>query len=132
MIFGWLLLRWLLVTFNINKTSSGETFWATFPCHRHFTLASVKVSTSSELYPGYFVWYMFFDWPGIQFFDSPLTQPVRLHLATCHLLCSTSVTYRMPCHASGHQVLPAQPLPREAEDFLGVAAILRMCFCSHT
>ena len=25
--------------------------------------------------------------------------------------------YRMPCHAIGHQVLPTQPLPREAGDF---------------
>ena len=32
-------------------------------------------------------------------------------------LCSTCVTYRTPCHAIGHQVLPTQPLPREAEDF---------------
>ena len=34
-----------------------------------------------------------------------------------HSLCSTCVTYRTPCHAIGHQVLPTQPLPREAEDF---------------
>ena len=32
-------------------------------------------------------------------------------------LCSTCVTYRMLCHAIGHQVLPTQPLPGEAEDF---------------
>ena len=32
-------------------------------------------------------------------------------------LCSTCVTYRTPCYAIGHQVLPTQPLPREAEDF---------------
>ena len=41
---------------------------------------------------------------GIQFFAYPS-------------LCSTCVTYRAPCHAAGHQVLPNQPLPREAEDF---------------
>ena len=27
------------------------------------------------------------------------------------------MTYRTPCHSIGHQVLPTQPLPREAEDF---------------
>ena len=77
----------------------------------------MKVSTSSELYPGYVLLPTFFDCPGIQSFDSPITQPVRLHLTTYHSLCSTSVTYRTPCHASVHQVLPTQPFPREAEDF---------------
>ena len=33
-------------------------------------------------------------------------------------LCSTCVTYRMPCCSTCHQVLPTHPLPREAEDFL--------------
>ena len=27
------------------------------------------------------------------------------------------MTYRMPCPATGHQVLPTKPLPREAKDF---------------
>ena len=44
-------------------------------------------------------------------------QSVRPPLVTYHSLCSTSVTYRTPCHAIGHQVLPTQHLPREAEDF---------------
>ena len=57
---------------------------------------------------------------GIQFcFFSPpfLTQSVRLPLVTYPSLCSTCVTYRTLCNAIGHQVLPTQPLPREAEDF---------------
>ena len=29
-----------------------------------------------------------------------------------YLLCSTCVTYGVPCHAIGHQVLPTHPLPR--------------------
>ena len=45
------------------------------------------------------------------------TQSVRLPLVTYPSLCSTCVTYRTPCHASGHQVLPIQPLLSEAEDF---------------
>ena len=55
----------------------------------------------------------------IQFFDSPpfTTQSVRLPLVTYSSLCSTCVTYRMLCHAIGHQVLPTQPLPREVENF---------------
>ena len=56
---------------------------------------------------------------SIQFFDSPPipTQSVRLPLVTYLSLSSTCVTYRTPCHSIGHQVLPTQPLPREAEDF---------------
>ena len=38
-------------------------------------------------------------------------------LVTYPSLCSTCVTYRTLCHALGHQVLPTQSLPREAEDF---------------
>ena len=45
------------------------------------------------------------------------TQSVRLPLVTYPSLCSTCVTYRTPSHGIGHQVLPTQPLPREAEDF---------------
>ena len=47
-------------------------------------------------------------------------QSVRPHLvASTTSLCSPCVTYGTSCHAIGHQVLPTQPLPREAEDFLG-------------
>ena len=46
------------------------------------------------------------------------TQSVRPALVTYPSLSSTCVTYRTPCHAIGHQVIPTQPLlPREAEDF---------------
>ena len=45
------------------------------------------------------------------------TQSVRLPMVTYPSLCSTCVTYRMPCHVIGHQVFPSQPIPREAEDF---------------
>ena len=45
------------------------------------------------------------------------TQSVRLPLVTYSSLCSTFMTYRMPCPAIGHQVLPTQPLSREAKDF---------------
>ena len=38
-------------------------------------------------------------------------------MVTYPSLCSTCVTYGTLCHAIGHQVLPTQPLPREAEDF---------------
>ena len=48
---------------------------------------------------------------------SSVTRSVRIHLVPYHSLCSTCVTYGMPCHAIGHQVLPTQQLPREAEDF---------------
>ena len=92
---GWLLLRWLLLIFSLNKTPLGETGCLSNP---YFLL------TGSS---------------GIQFFDSPPfpTQSVRLPLVTYPSLCSTCVTYRTLCHAIGHQVLSTQPLPRELEDF---------------
>ena len=45
------------------------------------------------------------------------TQPVRLPLVTYSSLSTTCVTYRTPCHSIDNQLLPTQPLPREAEDF---------------
>ena len=45
------------------------------------------------------------------------TQSIRLPLITNPSLCSTFLAYRTPCHSIGHQVLPTQPLLREAEDF---------------
>ena len=38
-----------------------------------------------------------------------LTQSVRLPAVIYHSLCSTCVTYRTPCHATGHQLLPTHP-----------------------
>ena len=87
-------LEWTLI-FNLNKTPSGETGCLSNP---YFLLTGCL---------------------DIQFFYSPPfpTQSVRLPLVTFPSLCSTCVTYRTPCHAIGHQVLPTQPLPREAKDF---------------
>ena len=45
------------------------------------------------------------------------TQSVRPYLVPFLSLCSTYLTYGMPCHSIGHQALPTQPLPGEAEDF---------------
>ena len=77
---------------------------------------SAKVSTSSVLYPGHFRILSFIDCPDIQFFDSPLAQSLRLHLATYHSLCSTCATYGTPCHAIGHQLFPTQPFAANATD----------------
>ena len=95
LLLGWLLLGWLLLTFNFNKTPLGEIGCLGNP---YFLLTGCL---------------------GIQFFDSPPspTQPTRLSLVTYPSLCSTCMTYRTPCHSIGHQVVPTQPLPREAEDF---------------
>ena len=89
---GWLLLGWLFLIFS-NKTPLGETGCLS---NSYFLLTGCS---------------------GIQFFDSPPTQSVRLPLVTYPSLCSNCVTYRTLCHAIGHQVLPTQPLPREVEDF---------------
>ena len=82
-------------------------------------LRPVKVSTSSELYPDYFRLPTFLNVYASNFLihSSFLTQSVRLPLVTYTSQCSTCVTYRTPCHASAHQVLPTQSIPREAEDF---------------
>ena len=74
-------------------------------------LRPVKVSTSSELYPDYFQASSFLIHPPFP------TQSVRLPLVSYPSLCSTCVTYRRLCIAIGQQVLPTQPIPREAEDF---------------
>ena len=81
--------------FNLNKTLLGETGCLNNP---YFLLTGCL---------------------GIQFFNLlPFpTQSARLPLVTYPSLCSTCVTYRTPCHAIGHQVLPTQPIPKEAEDF---------------
>ena len=82
-------------------------------------LRPVKISTSSELYPDYFRLPTFLNVQASSFFIHPPfpTQSVRLHLVTYPSLCSTCVTYRMPCHAIGHLAFPTQPLPMEAEGF---------------
>ena len=82
-------------------------------------LRSVKVSTSSELYPDCFWLPAFLDCSGIQFLIHLLflTQSVRLPLVTYPWLYIAYMIYKMPCYASGQQALPTQPLPREAEDF---------------
>ena len=87
-------LGWALI-FNINKTPSTETGCLSNP---YFLLTGCL---------------------GIQFLiHSPFpTQSGRIPLVTYPSLCSTCVTYRMLCHAIGHQVLPTQPLFREAEYF---------------
>ena len=87
-------LGWPLI-FNLNKTPLRETGYLSNPC------------------------FLFTGCLGIQFLiHSPFpTQPVRLPLVTYPSLCSTCMTYRTPCHAIGHQVLPTQPLPSEMEDF---------------
>ena len=63
----------------------------------------------------YFSW--LFRLPVFWFTSLFATQSVRLPLVTYLSLCSTCITYRTPCHSIGHQMLPTQTLPREAEDF---------------
>ena len=45
------------------------------------------------------------------------TQSIRPHLVASTSPCSPCVTYGRLCHSISHQVLPTQPLPREAQDF---------------
>ena len=45
------------------------------------------------------------------------TQSVRSPLLPSHSLLNTCVTYGTSCCSIAHQLLPTQPLPREARDF---------------
>ena len=93
-----------------------------YPCNRHSTLASQTCEGLHQLWAlSRLLSVAYFSWlsrhPVFWFTSLFLTQSVRLSLVTYPSLCSVYVTYRTPCHASGHQVLPTQHLPREAEDF---------------
>ena len=72
-----------MVTFN--KAPLGET-----GCNPYFLLAGAYASS-------FFIHLLI------------LTQSVRLPVVTYHSLCSTCVTYRTPCSAIDHQVLPTHP-----------------------
>ena len=61
----------------------------------------------------YFIYWL----PKHPVFWFTLIQSVRLPMVTYPSLCSPCVIYGTLCHAIGHQVLPTQPLLREAEDF---------------
>ena len=106
----------------LDKLDVWATFWATYPCHWHSTLASQTCEGLHQLWalPGllsvaYFSWLLWH--PVFQFISLFPTQSVGLPLVTYSSMCSTCVTYRTPCHASGHQSLPIQPIPSEVEDF---------------
>ena len=62
----------------------------------------------------YFSW--LFRYPVFWFTSLFPTQPVTPSLVTYASLYSTCVTYKTPCHASGHQMLPIQLLARGTED----------------
>ena len=103
------LMMWLLLTFSLRKTSLGET------------------GCLDNLY------FLLTGCLDIQFFTPLfLTQSVRLPLVTYPSPSSICVTYRTPCHTSGHQVLPTQPLLREAGSFLRLTIIEGACLYSHT
>ena len=106
----WLLLRWLFLTFNLNKTPLGETGCLSKP---YFLITACL---------------------GIQFFDSPLsqTQSVRLPLAAYPSLRSHCVTYRTYVIPLVTKYFPPSRYLGKQRMPLGVASILSMCLCSHT
>ena len=81
----YLLLRLLLLTFILYETSLGEIGCLGNP---------------------YFIYWL----PKHPVFWFTLTQSVRVPMVTYPSLCSTCVTYRILCHAIGHQVLLALTL----------------------
>ena len=99
-------------------------------------LRPVKVSTSSELYPNTWLFFVF-ECLGIQFFNSPtFYKSVRLPMVTYPSLSSTCVTYGTLCRTIGHQVLPTPFAPApylgKRRISLGVTGILSIYLRSHT
>ena len=88
----WLLLRWLLLTSGPCKTPLSETGCLDSP---------------------YFLLYWLPKHPMFWFTPSTVSYAAYGYLPS---LCSICVTYGTSCRAIGHQVLPIQPLPTEAED----------------
>ena len=96
-------------------------------------LRPVKASISSELHPDFFFFVACFSWffrdPVFLFTPFPM-QSVRLPLATYPSLCNACVTYRTPCHASSHQVLPTQPFPIGDKYFKHVLLLIYLIYFS--
>lgn len=108
------LYKWQVLTLNITKTMLRRNWIPEQLPRLLFRVSStppwlfrrVKVSTSLQLCPDYFRLSNFFDCSDIQFFDLPLSQHRQLDYLYLYLsLCSTIVTYRSLCHASGHLML---------------------------
>ena len=61
----------------------------------------------------------FIGYSNIQFFDSPPSPDTVSEAAWGYLLLTQQRLCDLgtPYHATGHQVLPTQPLSREKEDF---------------
>ena len=95
-------------------------------------LRPVTISTSSELYPDYFLLPTFLECSCIQLFNSPLTKPVDYTWQpTTHCAAPVFIT---ECHAmpmvTGCFSLNAYLGKQRIS--LGVTTILSMCLCSHT
>ena len=88
---------WMFLTFNINKTP-----YEKLDAQATLTFYLLDAQATS------FLIHVSFPFP---------TQSVRLPLVTYPSMCRTCMTYRAPCFSISHQVLPTQPLSREAEDF---------------
>ena len=71
-----------------------------------FSLYKTPLGETGCLWNPYFFTYWLPKYPGFWFTPLFSTQSVKPPLATYPWLCNTCVTYGMPCHAIGHQVLP--------------------------
>ena len=111
---------------------SGQLIYV--PGNTPWLLRPVTAFSSSEPYPDYFWLPTFLDVQASSFLiHSPfLTQSVRLPLVTYPLLCSTCVTYRMPCHPLVTKCFPPNSYLGKQRISLGVATILNIYLCSHT
>ena len=100
----------------MTATWMATATWMDVPWMVAFDLKSLQNSLTRN----WILWQplLFVYWlPKHPVFWFNLTQSVRPPMVTYPSLCSTCVIYKTLCLAIGHQVLPTQPLPREAEDF---------------
>ena len=118
---------------SLRRNWIPEKLSGLLPCHWHSILASQTCEGLHQLWalPNYFRLATSLIVQASSFLIHPhfWTQSVRLPLITYPLLRSTCVTYRTPCHASGHHILPT--LEKQGIS-IGMASILSMCLCSHT
>ena len=114
---AWLLVRWLLLRWLLLRWPFKWLFL--FQMAASSMAASNFQSLQNSLWRNWMLRQpLLFDWlpkhPVFWFTHNTVSQVAYGYLSS---LCSTCVTYGKSCRAIGHQVLPTQPLPREAEDF---------------
>ena len=122
-----------------NKTPLGETGCLCTFCLGHCLMSLALYSGFSDLWGLHQLWalpqhlgFFVFECLGIPFFNSPLTQSVKLPMVTYPSLCST--WWLMGRHATPEitTCFPPSPYLGKQRISLGMTIILSMRLCPHT